>query len=43
MSARADGAVEIASAVAWLELGEYLGQEDRLMKPAFNTVRSRDP
>ena len=43
MSARPDRPVEIPSAVARVELGEYLGQENRLVKPRLATLRSPGP
>ena len=53
MATRSDGAVEKAATFAGIKLGEYFGQENRLMKPPIgaipvatswsSTVRSRDP
>ena len=54
VAARADRAVEIAATFAGIKLGEYFGQENRLMKPPIgaipvtttswsSTVRSRGP
>ena len=54
MATRADRAIEIAATFAGIKLGEYFGQENRLMKPPIgvipvtttswsSTVRSRGP
>ncbi len=53
VAARSDRAVEKAATFAGIKLGEYFGQENRLMKPPIgvipvttswsSTIRSRDP
>jgi len=43
VASRADRAVEEAAIFAGIKLGEYFGQENRLMKPPAFIARSRGP
>ena len=43
MASPTDGAVDVAATFAGIKLGEYFGQENRLMQPPVSIARPRGP